>query len=84
VRARLDRLADTLGDKMSAAERWCDAHGFPVAGMFENADGERLDELLEEAEDVTFEGSVWPRWRFPDGSSVVARFGSWDIEGGVK
>ena len=65
---------------MSNAERWLDRHGFPIAGEFENEAGEKLDELLDEAEYVEFEGSVWPRWIFPDGSVVVARFGSWDVE----
>ena len=65
---------------MTDAERWLDRHGFPDAGKFENEAGERLDELLDEAEDVEFEGSVWPRWIFLDGSAVVARFGGWEVE----
>jgi len=60
-----------------------DYNSFKVAGEFENERGERLDELLAEAQGVTFEGAVWPRWQFPDGSAVVARFGSWDIEEGA-
>ena len=65
---------------MTDAERWLNAHGFPIAGEFENDAGETLDKLLDEAEDVEYEGSVWPRWIWPDGSAVVARFGSWEVE----
>ncbi len=66
---------------MTDAERWLDRHGFRDAGEYENEAGERLDELLAEAPGVVYDGSVWPRWIFPDGSAVVARFGSWDVEG---
>ena len=65
---------------MTDAETWLDRHGFRDAGEYENEAGERLDELLAEAEGVTFKGSVPPRWIFPDGSAVVARFGFWEVE----
>lgn len=64
---------------MTHAERWTIEKLFTVAGEFENARGQRLDELLAEAQGVTFEGSVWPRWTWTDGSAIVARFGCWDI-----
>jgi len=64
---------------LTQEEAWLASHAVPVACEFENERGERLDELLAEAP-VTFEGSVWPRWRFGDGSSITARFGSWEVE----
>ena len=66
--------------RMTDAEAWLDRHGFQVAGEFENEWGERLADKLDEAEGVIFEGSVWPRGIFPDGSSVTARFCIWEVE----
>ena len=74
------RLDETLMKAPVQAQAWLNSHGFPVAGEFENEAGERLDGLLAEADGVEFEGSVPPRWIWPDGSAVVARFGSWEVE----
>ena len=65
---------------MSNAEAYLDAHGFPVAGEFTNTHGEHFSDVLDRAPGVRFEGVVWPRWQFPDGSAVVVRCGSWEVE----
>jgi len=66
--------------RRSDAERWLDAHGFAFAGESDDGRREQLDQLLGQEPDVRWEEALWPRWVFPDGSSVVARSGGWDVE----
>ena len=64
---------------MNNAKRWLDQHGFADATAFENEAGERLGDLLDKADGVAFEESMHPRWRFPDGSAIEVRSGTWWI-----
>jgi len=65
---------------MTAAERWTGEHGFAFPGDFRNGRGEHLDDLLPAEPTVQLDGVTVARWRFQDGSSIVARCGLWEIE----
>ena len=65
---------------MTAAERWARAHGFTSPSMFRHARDERLADLLDAEPHVRHSGVVHERWSFEDGSSVVLRFVTWEVE----
>jgi hypothetical protein len=65
---------------MTAAERWATEHGFASPSVFRNARDELLADLLDAEPTVRHSGVVHERWNFEDGSSVVLKFVTWELE----
>jgi hypothetical protein len=65
---------------VTLAERWTAAHGFTVPGDYRNKRGEHVDDLLSREPGVTLEGTTLVRWRFTNGSAIVARFGLSEVQ----
>ena len=64
---------------MTDAKRWTDEHDFTRGTEFVNGAGQKLAELLDAELRVVASGVVYPRWTFPDGSSVVLGQCTWRV-----
>ena len=64
----------------TAAEQWAAAHGFECPSRYRNIRGELLAEQLDAEPRVRHSGVVNERWTFEDGSAVVLRFVTWEVE----
>ena len=64
---------------MTDAKRWTDEHDFTRGTEFVNGAGQKLAELLDAELSVVASGVVYPRWTFPDGSSVVLGQCTWRV-----
>ena len=65
---------------MTAAKEWTAAHGFDSPSRYRNTRGELLAELLDAEPRLRHSGVVNERWTFDDGSAVVLRFVTWEVE----